>query len=73
VWIDRLLPYTDFGLATPLAFYPPEVKESNEKGNPYGYLYIKKAVMPQLRQMGIDEALLSTLCVKGPRNFFEGA
>lgn len=71
-WIDRLLPSHDFGLATPLAFYPPEVKESNEKGNPYGYLYIKKVVMAQLREMGIDEAVLSTLCVQGPRNFFEG-
>jgi phosphotriesterase-related protein len=72
-WTDRLLPSHDFGLATPLAFYPPEVRESNEKGNPYGYLYIKKVVMAQLREMGVDEALLSTLCVNGPRKFFEGS
>jgi phosphotriesterase-related protein len=71
-WIDRLLPSHDFGLATPLAFYPPEVKESNQKGNPYGYLYIKKVVFSQLKEMGVDEALLNTLCVNGPRKFFEG-
>ena len=71
-WADRLLPSHDFGLATPLTFYPPEVKESNEKGNPYGYLYIKKVVFSQLREMGVDEAVLNTLCVNGPRNFFEG-
>jgi phosphotriesterase-related protein len=71
-WIDRLLPSHDFGLATPLTFYPPDVKESNEKGNPYSYLYIKKVVFPQLRGMGVDEAILNTLCVNGPRYFFEG-
>jgi phosphotriesterase-related protein len=71
-WIDRLLPSHDLGLVTALTFYPPEVKESYEKGNPYGYLYIKKVVFPQLREMGIDETVLNTLCVKGPRNFFEG-
>jgi phosphotriesterase-related protein len=71
-WIDRLLPSHDFGLATPLTFYPPEVKKSNEKGNPYDYLYIKKVVFPQLREMGVKEAVLSSLCVKGPRKFFEG-
>jgi hypothetical protein len=72
-WADRLLPSHDFGLATPLTFYPPDVKESNEKGNPYGYLYIKKVVFTQLREMGVDEAVLNTLCVNGPKNFFEGA
>jgi phosphotriesterase-related protein len=72
-WDDRLLPSHDFGLATPLTFYPPEVKESNEKGNPYGYLYIKKVVFSQLKEMGVSKAVLNTLCVNGPRKFFEGA
>jgi phosphotriesterase-related protein len=71
-WIDRLLPSHDFGLATPLTFYSPDVKESNEKGNPYGYLYIKKVVFPQLKEMGVPKAVLNTLCVNGPRYFFEG-
>jgi phosphotriesterase-related protein len=71
-WIDRLLPSHDFGLATPETFYPPDVKESIEKGNPYGYLYMKKVVFHQLREMGVPEAMLDTLCVNGPRKFFEG-
>jgi len=71
-WTDRLLPSHDYGLATPLTFYPPEVKESIEKGNPYGYLYLKKVVFPQLKEMGVPKAVLNTLCVNGPRNFFEG-
>ena len=71
-WADRLLPSHDFGLATPLTFYSPDVKESNEKGNPYGYLYLKKVVFPQLKEMGVLKAVLATLCVNGPRNFFEG-
>jgi len=71
-WIDRLLPSHDFGLATPVTFYPPDVKESIEKDNPYGYLYMKKVVFHQLREMGVPEAVLDTLCVNGPRKFFEG-
>jgi phosphotriesterase-related protein len=71
-WTDRLLPSHDCGLVTPLTFYPPDVKESIEKGNPYGYLYLKKVVFPQLEEMGIPKAVINTLCINGPRNFFEG-
>jgi phosphotriesterase-related protein len=71
-WIDRLLPSHDCGLVNPLTFYPPEVQESIEKGNPFGYLYLKKVVIAQLREMGVPEAKLNTLCVNGPRNIFEG-
>jgi phosphotriesterase-related protein len=71
-WTDRLLPSHDCGLVTPLTFYPPDVKESIEKGNPHGYLYLKKVVFPQLEEMGISKAVINTLCVNGPRNFFEG-
>jgi phosphotriesterase-related protein len=70
--IDRLLLSHDCCLANPITFYPPDVQESIEKGNPYGYLYIKKVVLPQLREMGVPEDVLRTLCVNGPRKFFEG-
>jgi phosphotriesterase-related protein len=72
-WIDRLLPSHDCSLANAETFYPPDVQESIEKGNPYAYLYIKKVVLLQLREMGVPDALLDTLCVNGPRIFFEGA
>ena len=71
-WAERLLPSQDMSLANPVTFYPPEVQESVEKGNPYGYLYLKKVVFPWLREMGVNEAVLNTLCVIGPRRFFEG-
>ncbi len=70
-WADRLLLSQDLSLANPVTFYPPEVQESVEKGNPYGYLYIKKVVFPWLREMGVDESVLNTLCVNGPKRFFE--
>ena len=71
-WVERLLPSHDFGLVTAFTFYPPEVKESVEKGNPYGYLYLKKVVFPQLKEMGVPNTVINTLCLNGPRNFFEG-
>lgn len=71
-WAARLLPSHDCGLVTPLTFYPPDVKESIEKGNPYGYLYLKKVVFTQLAEMGITRDVIDTLCVSGPKNFFEG-
>jgi phosphotriesterase-related protein len=71
-WIDRLLPSHDLCLVTPLTFYPPEVKASIDKDNPYGYLYIKEVVFRQLEDMGVSQAVLKTLCINGPRKFFEG-
>jgi phosphotriesterase-related protein len=71
-WTDRLLPSHDCSLTNPLTFYPPDVQESIEKGNPYGYLYLKKVVFLWLKEMGVDESVLNTLCVNGPRRFFEG-
>jgi phosphotriesterase-related protein len=72
-WADHLLPSHDCGLVTALTFYPPDVKESIEKGNPYGYLYLKKVVFAQLKEMGTAKTIIDALCVKGPRNFFESA
>ncbi len=40
--------------------------------NPYGYLYIKKVVFPQLQEMGLTDSTINGLCVEGPRDFFEG-
>jgi len=40
--------------------------------NPLEFLSVKQVVIPQLREMGVAEATLRTICVDGPRNFFEG-
>ncbi|MCK4242572.1 MAG: phosphotriesterase-related protein [Dehalococcoidia bacterium] len=69
---DRLLPSHDWSLAQIEAETPIMAEEERELRNPHGYLYIKKVVFPQLREMGVSEATLNSLCVDGPRNFFEG-
>ena len=40
--------------------------------NPLEFLSVKQVVIPELREMGVAEATLRTICVDGPRNFFEG-
>lgn len=51
----------------------PEVKRDSERHNPYGLLYTKKVVFPRLREMGIQNETLNSLCMDAPRSFFEGA
>ena len=72
---DRLCPSHDLGII----LCEPAIEkrwgmtlEERQRRNPYGYLYVKKVVLPQLREMGVPQTDLDTLCVNGPRNFFEG-
>jgi phosphotriesterase-related protein len=75
-WAHRLLPSHDHSLVwLKLEGLPqdsPMSPEEREKRNPHGYLYIKKVVFPQLKELGVTEAVLNRLCVDGPKNFFEG-
>lgn len=68
----RLLPSHDWSLVWVAAETPLTSPEEREARNPYGYLYMKKVVFAQLREMGVPEATLNSLCIDGPRNFFEG-
>ncbi|MBA7602766.1 Parathion hydrolase [subsurface metagenome] len=70
---DRLLPSHDWPLAFVEAETPLMSKEEREERNPHGYLYMKKVVFTQLREMGVSEETLNSLCVDNPRSFFEGA
>jgi len=69
---ERLLPSHDWSLVQVMAAAPLISPEEREERNPYGYLYMKKVVFPQLQEMGVSETMLNSLCVDGPRNFFEG-
>ena len=40
--------------------------------NPHGFLYLKKVVLPELREMGVSEETLESMFVDVPRRFFEG-
>jgi phosphotriesterase-related protein len=73
-YVDRLLPSHDHVPVeiTGTSLEAIELHKEREKSNPHGYLYLKKVVMPQLRNMGVPEAILSRLCHTGPRNFFAG-
>ena len=71
-YIDRLCPSHDRSLASVMAGVSAISQEERDARNPYGYLYMKEVVFPQLREMGVSETTLNSLCVDGPRNFFEG-
>jgi len=72
-YADRLCVSHDWSLARFLSRPSPAGSPAKRKKiNPYGFLYIKEKVFPQLRKMGVPEKTLSTLLVNGPRNFFEG-
>ena len=71
-YTERLCPSHDGSILHVLADNLEITEEERLRLNPYGYLYIKKVVLPQLREMGVSETILNSLCVDGPRNFFEG-
>ncbi|MFC1929662.1 phosphotriesterase [Chloroflexota bacterium] len=71
-YINRLCPSHDTVITRVKAANPAVTEEERLKLNPHGFLYIKKVVFPQLREMGVSDAILNSLCVDGPRNFFEG-
>jgi phosphotriesterase-related protein len=75
-WAHRLLPSHDHSLVwvRQESLPPGSVMTAAERRrrNPHGYLYMKKVVFSQLKEMGVSEAILNRLCVNGPKNFFEG-
>ena len=71
-YAKRLLPSHDWFPVWVIVETPLISPEEREARNPHGYLYIKKVVLPQLQEMGVSETILNSLCVDGPRNFFEG-
>ena len=71
-WADRLCPSHDRSAISFIAADWREMEEQRRRLNPRGFLFMKEAVFGQLREMGVSEGTISGLCVKGPRNFFEG-
>jgi phosphotriesterase-related protein len=72
-YIDRLLPSHDWLQVQIGSGYPAGQLPEKEGSRPYGWLYLKKVVFPELREMGVSESQLDRLCTVGPRNFFAGA
>jgi len=70
---DRLCPSHDHITVWVEAEHPMISKEDRLKANPYGYLYMKKSVFPELLEMGVSQKVIDRLCVVGPRKFLEGS
>jgi len=51
---------------------PDDAKKKLETDNPYGFFYINKVVLPKLREMGVSEKIIKSICIDNPRRFFEG-
>ncbi len=71
-YADRLCPSHDRSVVWVIGPDREEAERLIQKYNPHGFLYIKNVVFPELREMGVSEEILNSLCVDGPRNFFEG-
>ena len=69
---DRLCPSHDHVQEWIVVANPEISEEERLRHNPHGYLYIQNVVYPMLKEMGADGKELKDLCIKGPRNFFEG-
>lgn len=69
-YIDRLCPSHDCSMGYIIP--PGKTTDEYEVGNPHRYLYIKRVVLKELKEMGVPAVKVSRLCVTGPRNFFEG-
>lgn len=71
-YVDRICPSHDRTALHIMADNPMMSEEERLRMNPHGFLYMKKVVFQQLREMGVSEDIVNRLCVVGPRNFFEG-
>jgi len=70
---DRLCPSHDGIIIRVMGELPGllPTEEERLKINPYGFLYMKKVVFPDLASLGVPEKIINNLCVIGPRKFLE--
>jgi len=71
-YADRICPSHDRLAVQVMPAVPMITEEERLRRNPHGFLYMKEAVFPLLEELGVSEKIIDTLCIKGPRNFFEG-
>ena len=72
-YADRiLLGHDAFLISTFFDTLPETAKKKLEADNPYGFLYINNYVLPKLRDLGVSEKIIHSICVDNPRRFFEG-
>ena len=69
---DRLLPSHDYTIVHIIPVASEEARQEQAAHNPYGLQYLKKVVFPQLEEMSVSEATITSMFVDNPRHFFEG-
>lgn len=47
-------------------------REDHIRENPDGFLYLKKVIIPQLKETGVSDPVINQLFVENPRRYFEG-
>ena len=52
---------------------PVEAKKKLATDNPYDFSYIHNYVLPKLRELGVPEKVINSICLDNPRAFFEGS
>ena len=52
---------------------PVEAKKKLATDNPYDFSYIHHYVLPKLRELGVSEKVINSICIDNPRAFFEGS
>jgi phosphotriesterase-related protein len=67
-----LLSHDTFLVSTFFDTLPEGAKKKLESDNPYGLLYIKRFVLPELRESGVSDKIINSICINNPRSFFEG-
>lgn len=72
-WANRLLLSHDYIIAKHMPHFPAEIRDWLDNGNPHGLLYIKEVVLPMLSELGVSDAILASLFIDNPRNFFEAS
>ena len=67
-----LLGHDWFLVSTFFDTLPEAAKKKLATDNPYDFSYIHNYVLPQLRELGVSEKVINSICVDNPRAFFEG-
>jgi phosphotriesterase-related protein len=67
-----LLSHDTFVVSSFFDTLPDTGKGKIARDNPYRLLYINKFVLPRLRELGVSEKIINSICVDNPRKFFEG-
>ena len=66
---DRVMLGTDFPIG--MALVPTAEVVSRDVRNPDGILFVRRKVIPRLKEMGVQESSVRSMTVENPRRFFD--